>query len=113
MSATVLIVDDDPVQRRLAEAAVRRFGFEARIAETGADALTLLRSEGAFSISRALQRSRYRPEVFPATSVQLPSREDRSLLLVLQLVCRTSFSNSRIENPRYLEDGLAARTPRR
>lgn len=28
MSATVLIVDDDPVQRRLAEAAVRRFGFE-------------------------------------------------------------------------------------
>ncbi|MGU3418776.1 sigma-54-dependent transcriptional regulator [Methylobacterium sp. D54C] len=47
MSATVLIVDDDPVQRRLAEAAVRRFGFEARIAETGADALTLLRSKGA------------------------------------------------------------------
>ena len=47
MSATVLIVDDDPVQRRLAEAAVRRFGFEARIAETGADALSLLRSEGA------------------------------------------------------------------
>lgn len=47
MSATVLIVDDDPVQRRLAEAAVRRFGFEPRVAETGADALALLRSEGA------------------------------------------------------------------
>ena len=29
MTTTVLIVDDDPVQRRLAEASVRRFGFEA------------------------------------------------------------------------------------
>ncbi|MDV0440793.1 response regulator, partial [Xanthomonas sacchari] len=47
MSTTVLIVDDDPVQRRLAEAAVRRFGFEARVAETGAEALTLLKCEGA------------------------------------------------------------------
>src|SRR6201747_3247534 len=47
MSTTVLIVDDDPVQRRLAEAAVRRFGFEARVAETGAEALALLRDEGA------------------------------------------------------------------
>jgi DNA-binding NtrC family response regulator len=47
MSTTVLIVDDDPVQRRLAEAAVRRFGFEPRVAETGMDALALLKSEGA------------------------------------------------------------------
>ncbi|MDP4021285.1 sigma-54 dependent transcriptional regulator [Methylobacterium sp. NEAU 140] len=47
MSTTVLIVDDDPVQRRLTEAAVRRFGFEARTAENGADGLALLRGEGA------------------------------------------------------------------
>ncbi|TXN45249.1 sigma-54 dependent transcriptional regulator [Methylobacterium sp. WL7] len=47
MSTTVLIVDDDPVQRRLAEAAVRRFGFNARVVETGADALTVLKTEGA------------------------------------------------------------------
>ncbi len=47
MTTTVLIVDDDPVQRRLAEAAVRRFGFAARVAENGADGLALLRSEGA------------------------------------------------------------------
>ncbi|MCJ2017933.1 MULTISPECIES: sigma-54 dependent transcriptional regulator [unclassified Methylobacterium] len=47
MSTTVLIVDDDPVQRRLAEAAVRRFGFEARVVENGADALIMLKSEGA------------------------------------------------------------------
>jgi DNA-binding NtrC family response regulator len=47
MSTVVLIVDDDPVQRRLTEAAVRRFGFEARVAETGMDGLALLRAEGA------------------------------------------------------------------
>ncbi|MCJ2096872.1 sigma-54 dependent transcriptional regulator [Methylobacterium sp. J-072] len=45
MSTTILIVDDDPVQRRLAEAAVRRFGFNARVVETGADALTVLKTE--------------------------------------------------------------------
>jgi len=47
MSTAVLIVDDDPVQRRLTEAAVRRFGFEARVAENGADGLARLRAEGA------------------------------------------------------------------
>ena len=47
MSTAVLIVDDDPVQRRLTEAAVRRFGFEARVAETGMDGLAMLRAEGA------------------------------------------------------------------
>ena len=47
MSTTILIVDDDPVQRRLAEAAVRRFGFNARVVETGAEALTVLKTEGA------------------------------------------------------------------
>ena len=44
MSTTVLIVDDDPVQRRLTEATVRRFGFEARLAENGAEGLAALRS---------------------------------------------------------------------
>jgi CheY-like chemotaxis protein len=29
MSETVLIVDDDPVQRRLLEAMVQRFGYQA------------------------------------------------------------------------------------
>ena len=44
MSTTVLIVDDDPVQRRLTEAMVRRFGFEPKLAENGADGLAALRS---------------------------------------------------------------------
>ena len=37
MSATILIVDDDPVQRRLLESMVRRFGYEA-VALDGGDA---------------------------------------------------------------------------
>ena len=47
MSPVVLIVDDDPVQRRLLEAQVRRFGYEARTAEDGADALEALTARGA------------------------------------------------------------------
>ena len=42
MSVTVLIVDDDPVQRRLLEAMVQRFGYEAVTAEGGDAALRLL-----------------------------------------------------------------------
>jgi len=42
MSETVLIVDDDPVQRRLLEAMVRRFGYQALVAEGGDAALALL-----------------------------------------------------------------------
>src|SRR5476649_645425 len=42
MSETVLIVDDDPVQRRLLEAMVGRFGYRALIAEGGDSALVLL-----------------------------------------------------------------------
>ena len=39
MSVTVLIVDDDPVQRRLLEAMVQRFGYQAVTAEGGDAAL--------------------------------------------------------------------------
>jgi DNA-binding NtrC family response regulator len=42
MSETVLIVDDDPVQRRLLEAMVQRFGYQAVVAESGDAALALL-----------------------------------------------------------------------
>jgi DNA-binding NtrC family response regulator len=39
---SILIVDDDPVQRRLLEAMIRRFGYEASIVETGQAALERL-----------------------------------------------------------------------
>src|SRR5450755_3242017 len=42
MSQTVLIVDDDPVQCRLLEAMVQRFGYQALVAEGGDAALALL-----------------------------------------------------------------------
>ncbi|MDO9412319.1 MAG: sigma-54 dependent transcriptional regulator [Pseudolabrys sp.] len=47
MSEVVLIVDDDPVQRRLVEAMVQRFGYTALIAEGGDAALSLLIGENA------------------------------------------------------------------
>jgi DNA-binding NtrC family response regulator len=42
MSQVVLIVDDDPVQRRLLEAMVGRFGYQAMLAEGGDAAVRLL-----------------------------------------------------------------------
>src|SRR6187549_1053089 len=47
MSEVVLIVDDDPVQRRLLQAMVQRFGYQALIAEGGDDALALLIGDNA------------------------------------------------------------------
>ncbi len=42
MTQHILIVDDDPTQRRLIEAVVTRLGFKAVQAQSGQDALTLL-----------------------------------------------------------------------
>jgi DNA-binding NtrC family response regulator len=42
MPELILIVDDDPVQRRLIEAMVRRFGYEAMTADGGDAAITIL-----------------------------------------------------------------------
>ncbi len=39
MSATILVVDDDPVQRRLLTEMIRRFGYEPEAVESGAEAL--------------------------------------------------------------------------
>ena len=42
MSERVLIVDDDPVQRRLVEAMVGKFGYTPVIAESGEQAVAML-----------------------------------------------------------------------
>jgi DNA-binding NtrC family response regulator len=42
MTISILIVDDDPVQRRLLSAAVERLGYKATLAEGGEQALTRL-----------------------------------------------------------------------
>lgn len=43
---TILICDDDPVQRRLIEGLVRKFGYDARVAENGEQALVQLVADG-------------------------------------------------------------------
>ncbi|ARN83655.1 sigma-54-dependent transcriptional regulator [Methylocystis bryophila] len=42
MASTILIADDDPVQRRLLEAMIRRFGYETESVESGEQALARL-----------------------------------------------------------------------
>jgi len=42
MTSTILIVDDDPVQRRLLETTIRRFGYQTEVAEGGEAAITRL-----------------------------------------------------------------------
>ncbi len=42
MSSTILIVDDEPVQRRLLENAVKKLGYKTLLAENGEDALEQL-----------------------------------------------------------------------
>jgi DNA-binding NtrC family response regulator len=42
MTSTVLIADDDPVQRRLLEAMVRRFGYDAEVVDGGEAAIARL-----------------------------------------------------------------------
>src|SRR6201996_4735709 len=42
MTALILIVDDDPIQRRLLEAMARRFGYDAESVESGEAALARL-----------------------------------------------------------------------
>src|SRR5271156_4277330 len=42
MAALILVVDDDPVQRRLLEAMIRSFGYESETVEPGETALARL-----------------------------------------------------------------------
>jgi DNA-binding NtrC family response regulator len=48
MSERVLIVDDDPVQRRLLDSMVRKFGYEPALAEAGDQAIALLTGNERF-----------------------------------------------------------------
>ena len=44
MAKTVLVVDDDPTQRRLLQAAVERAGFACRVAPDGESGLEMARN---------------------------------------------------------------------
>lgn len=54
MAHTILIVDDDPTQRRLMEGAIKRFGFDTKIAESGQQALDILQNAEGQNISLVL-----------------------------------------------------------
>src|SRR5215813_6348197 len=47
MAATILIVDDDPVQRRLVENMVQKCGYEAVVTDSGDSAIAMLTSPDA------------------------------------------------------------------
>jgi DNA-binding NtrC family response regulator len=44
MVPRLLVVDDDPIQRRLLEEAVRRLGYQSRIVDNGLEAVRILTS---------------------------------------------------------------------
>ena len=50
MAERILVVDDDPVQRRLIENMVQRFGYEAVVAEGGDQAARILNGDAAAPI---------------------------------------------------------------
>ena len=50
MARSVLIVDDDPVQRRLVEAAISKFGYETVVADGGEAALAALDRGGGVAV---------------------------------------------------------------
>jgi len=51
MASTILIADDDPVQRRLLEAMIRRFGYETECVESGELALARLKATDAAPVA--------------------------------------------------------------
>jgi len=54
MSKRVLIVDDDPAQRRILEETLKRFGYETRSAASGEQAIQVLEGPDAGAISLVL-----------------------------------------------------------
>jgi DNA-binding NtrC family response regulator len=54
MAKRVLVVDDDPIQRRLLEETIKRLGFETRTANSGEQALAILEGPERSTISLVL-----------------------------------------------------------
>ncbi|MCA0399253.1 MAG: sigma-54 dependent transcriptional regulator [Proteobacteria bacterium] len=82
MSANILVVDDDPVQRRLLTEMVRRFGYEPEAVESGAQALDRLNDKGRPPIG-AMVLDLVMPDLDGmAVLERLAGREDRPAVIV-------------------------------
>ena len=51
MPKSVLVVDDDPIQRRILEETIKRFGYAVAAAETGGKAIAALKADASGDIS--------------------------------------------------------------
>jgi len=83
MAASILIVEDDPVQRRILEEMVRRFGYETMTAEDGYQALDILTSPAARRI-RLILLDLVMPEMDGMEFMEKLSGMDLSLPVIVQ-----------------------------
>jgi DNA-binding NtrC family response regulator len=83
MTTTILIVDDDPVQRRLLSGAVERMGHTAIVAEGGRQAVDLLGSAGGDAVD-LLVLDLVMPEVDGMAVLAKLRETDRQLPVIVQ-----------------------------
>jgi DNA-binding NtrC family response regulator len=83
MSCLVLIVDDDPVQRRLLESLVRRFGYETETVDSGAAALARLEPAGGRDVD-LLILDLVMPELDGMTVLERMRDQKRSIPTIVQ-----------------------------
>jgi DNA-binding NtrC family response regulator len=83
MTATILIVDDDPVQRRLLSGAVERMGHAALLAEGGQQAIDLLASPAGDAVDLAVL-DLVMPEVDGLAVLAGIRQGDRQLPVIVQ-----------------------------
>ena len=83
MSCLVLIVDDDPVQRRLLETLVRRFGYETESVESGAGALARLEPSAGRDVD-LLILDLVMPELDGMTVLERMREQRRSIPTIVQ-----------------------------
>ena len=86
MAATILIADDDAVQRRLVEAMVQKCGYEAVVVDSGDAAIAMLTAPEAPAVDavvleQAIRRAieLFEPRIAPA-SIEIEAVLDRSVL---------------------------------
>ncbi len=83
MSCLVLIVDDDPVQRRLLETLVRRFGYDTETVESGAAALARVESSAGPDID-LLILDLVMPDLDGMTVLERMRDQNRSIPTIVQ-----------------------------